>query len=421
TALVALLRRGISIVVLPADGAAEAPPFCAAVFDTARMEAGPLPGSAGAAATKPPPQAEATAREPRIYVATSGSTGAPKWVVYSRAGLILNADGVRERMRISRDDCVLVSTPLAHMFGLGGGLLPALLAGASLRVTRGGDPLSILAAERDCEPTVAFLIPGQCRALLPLRRDARRYRVVVVGVGRLSEDFAARFEKMHGPVVAMYGSTELGAVVGGHPDAEPERRHRFIGPPLKSARVFVEADQTDGQGRAIGPVMVEQAAGYLGYGDATGQLIAPAPARQATGDLGTLGAAGELDILGRADDRIRRDGYWVLTSEVEACLSDAASLAEAAVIASGETRRGAGLVAFVVMAPGAVFETAGLMQHCRDRLPGHMVPDRIVPLARFERLASGKIDLQALAARAEDTGFAAEGSAAEGSPEEDRQ
>ena len=110
-----------------------------------------------------------SARPACVYVRTSGSTGTPKWVVFSEERLCDNAEGVRDRMAIGQSDCVLVSTPLAHMFGLGAGLLSALLAGASVRVTKSGDPLSILKAERESDPTVAFLIPSQCRALLPLR------------------------------------------------------------------------------------------------------------------------------------------------------------------------------------------------------------------------------------------------------------
>ena len=34
------------------------------------------------------------------------------------------------------------------------------------------------------------------------------------------------------------------------------------------------------------------------------------------------------------------------------------------------------------------------MRHCRDTLPGHAVPDRIVQIDAFQRLASGKTDLR---------------------------
>lgn len=390
TALVALLRMRVSVALLPKGGTAAQAPFCTAVLDPATLA--PVAGSGVARGPGGPGPG-------RVYVTTSGSTGQPKWVMFSHARLLANADAVRARMRIDRRDCVLVSTPLAHMFGLGGGFLAALLAGASLRVTRSGDPLSILGAERDSAPSVAFLIPGQCRALLPLRRSPRRYRVVVVGVGRLSQSFAQAFEAMHGPVAGMYGSTELGAVVGADPRTDPQRRRMYIGPALKSARVFVDADQTDGQGRDIGPVHVEHDAAYLGYADASGHLIAPAPSRQPTGDLGYLGPEGDLDIVGRADDRIRRDGYWVLTRDIETCLCDAEGVAEAAVVPVAQTRRGAGIVGCVVMQPGACFNAAALVGLCRKSLRAHMVPDLILQMETLPKLASGKIDLRALGAR----------------------
>lgn len=393
TAFIALLRNGVSIALLPADDTGSRPQFCSAVLDPTTM---------AVALNESGPQLASSEREPCVYLKTSGSTGTPKWVVFGQEQLVGNADGVRDRMRIDQQDCVLVSTPLPHMFGLGGGLLPALLAGASVKVTKSGDPLSILKAEREADPTVAFLIPSQCRALLPLRRSARQYRVIIVGVGRLSPEFMEAFEKMNGTVAGMYGSTELGAAVGAHPGAGSDRRYQYIGPAMKSVRVFVEADQSDGAGRSIGPVFIEHVAGYLGYANMAGELIAAAPDRQPMGDLGALNEFGDLDIVGRVDDRIKRDGFWVLTKDIEACLSDAEGVAEAAVISTGMTRRGAGIVAYVVSQAGAAFEATRLLQVCKKNLPGHMVPDEILELQSFKRLASGKIDLQALTEHAEE-------------------
>jgi len=55
------------------------------------------------------------------------------------------------------------------------------------------------------------------------------------------------------------------------------------------------------------------------------------------------------------------------------------------------------LVLFVRLGAGA--EADRLAGRLRDRLPGYMIPHKIVELERFPRTATGKIDRQALARR----------------------
>ena len=388
-ALLALFRRSISVALLPADDDGATPEFCSARLITGDMSAVDVN-----------PEARRLEGEPIVYLRTSGSTGAPKWVAITRDKLILNADGVRDRMSLSPEDCVLIPVPVYHMYGLGAALLPTLLGGASLRVTGRGDPLSILQAERAVNPNMAYMIPSQCRALQPLRRTARKYRGIVVATGRLSPEFAEKFEEMNGPVAGLYGSTEMGAIAAADPASDGDRRRRDIGPPLNNVQVYVDADQTDEDGVASGPIFVDHGAGYLGYADATGTITAPAPDRHPTGDLGFISDLGDLSVVGRADNRIKRDGLWVLLGEVDACIADAEGVGEVAVVTAGQTRRGVGVVAYVVAERGSDVSEEALLQHCQDNLAGHAVPDLIVKIDAFGRLASGKTDLRALAADA---------------------
>ncbi len=385
-ALLALFQRSVSVALLPADDDGPTPAFCSARLDTATMSASDINTS----------DVSPDREEPLVYLRTSGSTGEPKWVVITRDALILNADGVRDRMRLGPDDCVLIPVPIYHMYGLGAALLPTLLGGSSLRVASRGDPLSILQAERAVNPTMAYMIPSQCRALQPLRRSPRHYRGIVIATGRLSPEFAEKFEEMNGPVAGLYGSSEMGAIAAADPSTDADRRRREIGPPLNNVQISIEADETEEDGPATGPIFVRHGAGYMGYADGTGTISAPAPEQHPTGDLGYINELGDLNVVGRADNRIKRDGLWVLLGEIDACLADAAGVAEVAVVTAGQTRRGVGVVAYFVVERGADVSEEDLMHHCRDTLPGHAVPDQIVRIKAFGRLASGKTDLRAL-------------------------
>ena len=68
-----------------------------------------------------------------VYLATSGTTGKPKIVAYTHSALLGNAGNCRGRLGITDVDRVIDPVPLAHVYGLGAALLPAVEAGASIR------------------------------------------------------------------------------------------------------------------------------------------------------------------------------------------------------------------------------------------------------------------------------------------------
>jgi len=382
-ALLALFDLSVSVAVMPANAPGDAPGFCSARLDPQTLTASAVNGGGGAGAAEPP----------RLYLGTSGSTGTAKWVIIGMDALGAVARAMVGRLRMSERDRVLIPIPICHSYGLATAMVTCLAAGASVRLTARGDPVSIIQAERTTDPTFAFLIPSQCRTLMPLRRKPRHYRGVVVATGRLTPEFAAGFEAMHGPVCVLYGSTELSAVAVAAPTAPADHRHRVVGPPLDGIGLVIEGgDEGDGSG----PLLVRHDGRFLGYADGSGNVGVPAATLHRTGDLGRIDETGNLIVLGRADNRIKRDGLWVLLDDVEACLADAPGVAEVAVVTAGETRRGPGVIAFYRVEPGAGVSPVALLRHCRAVLPGYAVPDRIVPVDALPRLASGKVDRQGL-------------------------
>lgn len=263
--LLALLDRSVSVALLPGNDAGEAPGFCSARLDPGALTASE-PNVAGIVDV---------GLEPRLYIGTSGSTGAAKWVIIGVEALHAVSAAMIRRMRLTPEDRVLIPVPVCHSFGVTTALLPSLRAGASVRLTARGDPLSILQAEQSADPTFAFMIPSQCRALLPLRRKPRSYRGVVVATGRLTPEFAARFEKVNGPVVALYGSTELSAAAAADPAAPAERRHRDIGPPLDGIGIVIEVDAADRTADGAGEILVRHHGRFLGMPMRGAVLVRP--------------------------------------------------------------------------------------------------------------------------------------------------
>ncbi|MEM7518270.1 MAG: AMP-binding protein, partial [Planctomycetota bacterium] len=108
-----------------------------------------------------------------------------------------------------------------------------------------------------------------------------------------------------------------------------------------------------------------------------------------TGDLVRRDSNGRYHHLGRLDHQIKLRGHRIELEEIDAKLRDVSGAMECVTLPWPVTRgRAEGLVSFV----GATHDPEELRELLRQRLPGPMVPDRIVCLNALPHNGSGKID-----------------------------
>lgn len=397
--LLAVLETDVSAALIPrpvADSPADWPAFCDALILPPDLAAG-----ANTAEIRPLSGSDAPSGEDRVYLRTSGTTGVPKWAVHSKDGLIANGQACVARLNLVAEDRVMIPVPLYHMYGLGAALLPSLLVGAAICLVPRGNPLEVLKAQRAFEPTVMFLVPSQCRSLMALNRSAGSARLNVVAGDRLAAYEAAAFEEDHGSIVCLYGTTELGAIAAGRPDDPSDMRQVTAGRPMDGVTMDLSGEPPEDAAEGARPMRVRHPAGFLGYADPSdGHITSPAPEVWATGDLVRLHPGDYIEVLGRVDHAVKRDGLFVHMGEIEACLTRADGVSQAAVVAAGQTRRGAGLTAFCALERGGASTDEAILQHCREALPPRAVPDKLVILDALPMLASGKVDRRRLAADA---------------------
>lgn len=145
------------------------------------------------------------------------------------------------------------------------------------------------------------------------------------------------------------------------------------------------------------------ARGYVGMpGTTVGRFVAD-PHRAGermyrTGDLVRRLPSGDLAYVGRADDQVKIRGYRIEIGDIETALLALPGVRAAAVVVVRRTG-GPSLAAFAV---GDGLDAVRLRAALADRLPGYMVPNRIVVVDRLPVTSNGKLDAKRLAMLAED-------------------
>jgi amino acid adenylation domain-containing protein len=136
--------------------------------------------------------------------------------------------------------------------------------------------------------------------------------------------------------------------------------------------------------------------GYWGDAEKTARMLVANPFQAAyaeaayrTGDLVSLDEAGDWVFLGRRDGMVKTRGYRVELGEVEAALYAHPAVREAVVLPVPDELLGNRLRA-VIVAEGLTREE--ILDHCRRRLPGYMVPDVVEFCLALPRTSTGKID-----------------------------
>lgn len=399
--LAGLLESDASVALIPRPAEGEAPDwpaFCAAALL-------PPDASQGSETMRIIPLTGGLPRgEDRVYLRTSGTTGTPKWAVHRTEALLRNCAAAKDRLTLAAGDRVMLPVPIHHMYGLGAGLIPGLMAGAAIHLVPRGNPLVVFQAQRAFEPNVMFLVPSQCRSIMALRRKAGFARLVVVAGDRLSAEEAAAFEADHGVVVPLYGSTEMGVMCTSSPGEEAHWRHLTAGTPIDGLALALADEEPDAAAEGARPLRLHARDGLIGYtepGGGDGSVAIPAADPWVTGDLARLHEGGRVEILGRADHAVNRDGLLVHMGQIEGVLSRADGVAMAAVVAAGQSRRGVGLVAYATLTRPGLTDPETILDLCRAELPARAVPDRLILADQLPALPSGKIDRRALTAQAE--------------------
>lgn len=340
--------------------------------------------------------------EPKIFLRTSGSTGEPKIIVHSHAKMHGNISMCVERLGLTSQSRIALPVPISHLFGLGAGFLPAVTVGASIDLQKGANIIRFLQREKEFNPNTVYMTPIFCETLLKGRKAARPYQLTVVAGDRLREGVFNNYEALFGCLVQLYGSTEMGAIAVGNPHDSREIRAQAIGLPMQDVDINIDKNTAEliDNHHDSGEIWCKRQYSFVECRDNHGHPIDLAQINAAgwfgTRDLGRILFNGHIEVLGRCDHSIKRDGLLVMFSDVESAIQTIQGIESVAVVARGESLRGKGLWAYCVVSDDCQLDSATIRSCCFDLLPKRAIPDQVFILETLPLLANGKIDRQSL-------------------------
>jgi acyl-CoA synthetase (AMP-forming)/AMP-acid ligase II len=164
----------------------------------------------------------------------------------------------------------------------------------------------------------------------------------------------------------------------------------------------------DEQGQPVPPGVVGELvvrgsnvmAGYWNRPEETARVLRPGrhPWEKVlhTGDLFTADEDGYLYFVSRTDDIIKSRGEKVSPREVENAIYELPQVREAAVVGRPDPILGEAVIAYVVLAEGAVMDEREVLAHAARRLESHKVPKRLIFRESLPKTSTGKIRKAAL-------------------------
>jgi len=375
-------------------------------------------------------RADVSEDDPSDILFTSGTTGVPKGVVMTHGRTLCVATDWVAMTGLGPDDRYLMVNPYFHMFGLKAGILACVASGAAMLPEPVFDVDRVLARVAEERVTVLPGPPTLYQSLLdryrkaptepsrpatgalryrdhpdPDRHDLSTLRVAVTGAADIPVTLIRRVvdELPFPTVVSGYGLTEAGTASATSLDDDPE----IIATTVGRARPGFEIRIADDQDRDVpagetGEIMLRGPsvmAGYLDDPDATAQALS-SEGWLRTGDLGVLDDRGYLRIVGRAKDMFIVGGFNAYPAEIESHLLRHPEVRQAAVIGIPDERLGEVGMAFVVTRSGDPAVGAEILAWCRDEIANYKVPRAIEIVDELPVNATGKVEKNALRARA---------------------
>jgi acyl-[acyl-carrier-protein]-phospholipid O-acyltransferase/long-chain-fatty-acid--[acyl-carrier-protein] ligase len=346
---------------------------------------------------------------------SSGSTGVPKGVMLSHFNVLSNIDAVAQLFWIGGRDRIVGVLPFFHSFGFTVTVWFPLISGCGVvyhPIPTDAKTIGELTAKY--RGTFLLSTPTFCstytRKCTPEQFASLRF--VLVGAEKLREPVAAAFREKFGVgLLEGYGCTEMSPVVAVNaPDYEAGKDTQVgckpgtVGQPLPgvAARIVDPATFEPRPPNEEGLLLVKGANRMMGYLDQPERTVETLHDDwYVTGDIALMDDEGFLRITDRLSRFSKIGGEMAPHLKIEDALSLVLDNAPCAVTSVPDEQRGERLVALYCSPDVPPAELARRL--AATDLPRLWIPKRenLYPVDSLPQLGTGKLDLRALKARAQ--------------------
>lgn len=314
---------------------------------------------------------------------TSGTTGRAKGVLVPHAHAYTYASR-EDQERPRRGDRSLVTLPTFHLAGQWYGVYQGLIHVIGCVLEPGFSVRAFWPTVREHGITYTTMLGAVAELLAqrpPAPDDADNPLELAV-MAPLASDVAVFRRRFGTDVAAVYGMSEVGAVLNGPPAT-------VVGGEAGFPREGYELRLVDAAGDPVGPGTIGELlvrpevphtvmAGYHGLPAETARTVRDGWVH--TGDAFRTDTQGRWFFTDRMKDALRRRGENVSSFEVESTVNEHPDVYESAVVAVPAEIGEDEIKVVVVPQEGAVIDREALIHFLVDRLPYFMVP-RYVEIA----------------------------------------
>jgi len=342
-----------------------------------------------------------------LQLYSSGTTGLPKGIVLTHAGLLSTSRTVSHDWKFDHRHVMGNPLPVFHVAGMTM-LLLTLYTGGQTSSYPDFDPRGYLAAFAQHGITHTFVVPAMMLFMLQVPEaksfDFSGLQLMAYGGSPVSESVLQRaFEVFGCDFLQVYGLTEVsGPATFLFPDdhrAGNAELLRSAGRPIGGGRIRIVdpidfKDLPDGE---VGEVWIESDRNLKEYWRNPEATAAAYPeGRNANGGWFRSGDAGYvkdgyLYINDRIKDMIVSGGENIYPAEVENVLMRHPAVADGAVIGVPDATWGESVKACVVLRPGTAADARAIIDFMREHLAHYKCPKTIDIVETLPRNPSGKV------------------------------
>ncbi|MCP4047375.1 MAG: cyclohexanecarboxylate-CoA ligase [Gammaproteobacteria bacterium] len=325
---------------------------------------------------------------------TSGTTGTPKAAMHNGSTLERQSEVFAQHFGLTKDDPILVSSPVGHAVSLLFGVrFSLLLNSVMVLVPRWKIETAVDLIERyGCVFTVAptpFLVDAVTYAETHGVDKLKTLRFFPSAGAPVPRSLVMRGMKAmpNCQVWSYFGTSEAGAVTAVPLDAPLDKRLETDGTAMAGTTTRV----VDGELELHSPD--QMMSGYWS-GDPDGRL--KSDGWYATGDAAEQRPDGYIKMIGRARDIILRGGENISPLEIENVLLGHAAVTDVTIVGYPDDRLGSRLAAVVVAAGPVTLED--LRTHCQDygldkaKWPEFMTEINEIPLSAIGKVLRGDLE-----------------------------